>query len=295
MPSQRPPPRSSEKQEEKYIITLPDKTEYLVVSHESDTSFVYYFGGAEAVCAVCQVYKEGTVMSRFQDVRLAHISNIDYQELCCLNRLFQRGTDIRTLIQLVLSIINKRHPWVIGATLNDYSERSCSNNYIIDLAIMHYLQDGQTWYMSRFGAVMSEKDNMLLKTAEESIIQKNLPWELLNSYIIYRDLSINITEVQDLYISSSNILVFFRRLYTKIGISEFCSFLSLWIDRFMKERFIFNFRQPIFTIMFDNPKVTPMLSYTEKLIESNGVKQEGGYLRRATRKHRKIRRRGGLM
>jgi hypothetical protein len=285
MPPPRLPPRSSEKQEEKYVITLPDKTEYLVVSHESDTSFV---------CAVCQVYKEDTHMSRFQDVRLAHISNIDYQELCCLNRRFQRGTDTRMLIHLVLSIINKRHPWVIGATLNDYSERPCSNNHIIDLAIMHYLQDGQTWYMSRFGAVMSETDNIKLKAAEESIVQKNYPWELINSYIIYRDLTIDITEIQDLYISSSNILDFFRRLYAKIGISEFCSFLSLWIDRFMKERFTFNFRQPIFTIMINNPKVTPMLSYTEKLIERNGVKQEGGYLRRATRKNRKIRRRGLL-
>jgi hypothetical protein len=287
-------PDRRDKLEEKVILTLPDNTEYLVTLQISDTSTVYYFGSIHDFCVVCQVFSEDSIMARFTDVRYANISNVYYDELCCVNRKFIRGEDTRALLQLVFSFIRERHPHLIGAYLTDKSTRTCDNGNPIDLALMHYLQDGQTWYMSRFGAFLEEKDIVKLKEAESKFTKENIPFELIQGYSS-SILPMSEEELKKIYDSSISVLDFFHSLYKHIGASEFCIYMSYCIDSFMREYFKFNFSSVKFTISFDNPKVNPPIEFSQKLIERNGEVQSGGYKRKYTRKQRRHKRRGAYL
>jgi hypothetical protein len=283
-----------EKLEEKFILSLPDKTEYLVTAQTSDISTVYYFGGIHEYCVLCQVYKEDSYMTRITDVRYMHISNVDYDELCCVNRKFIRGQDIRNLLLLVFAFLQKRHSYIIGAYLTDKSARTCDNRNTIKLARMHYLQDGQTWYMNRFGAFLQEKDMAALKEAELKFTKEKVSWEILNAYSM-QERPISEDELKMLYESSSTLLSFFHTLYNRLGASEFCNYMSRWIDTIMDEHFDFEFSNKKFYILFNNPKVNPPIEFTQRLIERNGVSQSGGYKRKYTLKQRRHKRRGAYL
>lgn len=287
-------PDRRDKLEEKVLLTLPDNTEFLVTLQTSDTSTVYYFGSIHDHCVVCQVFSEDSMMARFTDVRYANISNVYYEELCCVNRKFIRGEDTRALLQLVFSFIRERHPHLIGAYLTDKSTRTCDNGEPIDLAVMHYLQDGQTWYMSRFGAFLEEKDTVKLREAESKFTKENIEWALIEGYSS-KTFPIPDDEMKSLYESSTSVLDFFQRLYKRIGISEFCIYMSYWIESFMKDYFKFNFSSKKFYILFNNPKVNPPIEFTQRLIERNGQIQSGGYKRKYTRKQRRQKRRGAYL
>jgi hypothetical protein len=233
-------------------------------------------------------------MARFTDVRYANISNVYYEELCCVNRKFIRGEDTRALLQLVFSFIRERHPHLIGAYLTDKSTRTCDNGEPIDLAVMHYLQDGQTWYMNRFGAFLEEKDIVKLKEAESKFTKENIEWALIEGYSS-KIFPIPNEEMKSLYESSTSVLDFFQRLYKRIGISEFCIYMSYWIESFMKEYFKFNFSSKKFYILFNNTKVNPPIEFSQKLIERNGITQSGGYKRKYTCKQRRHKRRGAYL
>jgi hypothetical protein len=280
-------PERGDKLEEKFIVTLPDKTEFHIVAQTSDISTMYYFGSLNKYCVICQVYTESSYMAPFVNVKVAFISNVVYSELCCINRKFLKGEDTRNLLKLVFAFIQSRHSYLIGVALDDKSTRTCDNKLDVDLSLLHYLQDGQTWYMSRFGAKMSKEDEINFELADSKFTKENVPWIGIEKYTgkVY---PIPEEEIKHIYEISTDMRDFFNKLYSRIGASSFCNFVSKWLSPFMSEYFKFRLKDLRITIYFDNPKVNPPIEFTQKLIERNGVVQSGGHKRKYTRKqHRR--------
>jgi hypothetical protein len=276
------PPLRSGIREEKVILTLPDRTEYLVTGHLSNTSAVYFFGGAQTYCVECQVHFLDSPYARFLNVHTADISRVYYDELCCLNRRLLRGNDTRKLLLLVISFIQNKYPHITGFQLSDASSRTCDNGIPVKLAMMHYLQDGRTWYMAHFGAEYVDKEDIRQLGAAEERLRSNKPaWGKIRSYI-FTDLPLPEEEMTSLY-ESLDVLEFFRELNRRIGVSEFCSFISRWIDQFVRDHLKFTFDHIKFHItLADNPHVNPKVEYME------APYQAGGKLRRQTRKRSRV-------
>lgn len=252
------PPKGS-KREERVVLTLPDKTQYLVSAHISDSSTVYYFGSYASYCILCQVHHEDSPLRAFIDVGIANISNVFYDELCCVNRPFVRGDDTRMLFLVVMAYVQHQHPHIVGISFSDESTRTCDNGAPVDLAIMHYLKDGQTWYMSRFDARMSSEDETRFRAAEIAFQHVQIPWELMRSYMI-TDPLLPEEQLRRMF-ETSDLLTFFRSLAKTVGISAFCSFLSMWINDFMNRYFKFSFRNIKFTIFLDSHKIRPLPTF----------------------------------
>lgn len=275
-----PAPRSDVR-EEKFVVTLPDRTEYLVTVHTSTDSVVYFFGGATSYCVECQVHLEDSRYAPFVNIHHADISRVYYEDLCCLNRRFMRGGDTQKLLLLVISFIRNTHPHITGFILSDTSSRQCGNGDYVNLALMHYLQDGLTWYASHFGAQFADEDDIRkLHTAEDRIRQAKPVWGKIRSYI-FSEFPISEEELRLLY-ESHDALTFFRELNKRIGVAEFCSFISRWIDQFIRDNFKFTFSNIKFVIpITGNHHINPPIEYTK------GPYQSGGKRLRQTRKRSK--------
>lgn len=275
-----PTPRSGVR-EEKFVLTLPDRTEYLVTVHTSADSAVYFFGGATSYCVECQVHLEDSRYASFVNIHHADISRVYYEDLCCLNRRFMRGGDTRKLLLLVISFIRNTHSHITGFILSDTSSRQCDNGNYVNLGLMHYLQDGNTWYNAHFGAqYFNEEDIILLRAAEDRIRQNKPAWGKIRSYI-FTEFPIPEEELRALY-ESTGVLIFFRELNKQIGVAEFCNFISRWIEQFMRDNFKFTFTNIKCLIpITDNPHINPVMEYIKSPYQFGGKRQ------RQTRKRSK--------
>jgi hypothetical protein len=149
--------------------------------------------------------------------------------------------------------------------------------------MMHYLQDGKSWYQSHFNAYLADDDQHELNVAKDALNTAGITWDMLNNYFITTPLPLSENEMKHMFETSDTTLAFFQTLYTKIGIAKFCNFIAPWIELFMqKPRFPFSFRTPHFRIKTAEMPIMEFewLSITEK---------RGG---RRTRKRRNTHMRG---
>ncbi len=276
--------------EDKFIAVINDGTEFLVTVHESNCVINIYISGDQAYCIQSQINRKksknpeepcSTLLSPY----IAHIHNVYTDELCALNRTLTRGSDTRNIFMLMLSIIRKFAPYVQEIHFNDESTRKCDSGVHANLALIHYLQDGNTWYQSHFHAIMDEDNVTELRKAETQLNGLGISWDDLNRHFITTELPLPEPEMKKLYEKSPTILEFFRQLHSTIGIANFCNFIGPWIELFMqKPRFPFSFRAARFRIYTETIQNIDFewLSISEKrggkqTRRARGRRQRGAY------------------
>jgi hypothetical protein len=244
--------------EDKFIAKISDGTEFLITVHESNCVINIYVGGNQTYCIQAHINRKKSKnpdepCSTLLSPDVAYIHNVYTDELCALNRTLSRGSDTRNIFMIMLSIIKKFAPYVKEVHFNDESTRKCDSGVHANLALMHYLQDGKTWYQSHFNAVMDEDDVTALHKAETHLNTLGISWNDLNRHYITTELPLPQHEMKELFDHSSTLLNFFRRLYDTIKIAKFCDFIGPWIELFMqKPRFPFSFRAAQFRIYTQN-------------------------------------------
>lgn len=263
--------------ENKFIAQISDGTEFLVTVHESNCVINIYIGGERAYCIQSQINRKESKnpqesCSTLLSPDIAHIHNVYSDELCALNRTLSRGSDTRNIFLLMVSIIKKFAPYVKEIQFNDESTRKCDSGVHANLALMHYLQDGETWYQSHFHAVMDEEDESALRNAEIHLMKLGISWNDLDRHFITTELPLPQHEMKELFETSSDILAFFRKLHDVIKIAKFCDFIGPWIELFMqKPHFPFSFRAARFRIYTQS--ATVMNFEWLSILEKRGGKQ----------------------
>jgi len=167
----------------------------------------------------------------------------------------------------MISIIKKFAPYVKEIHFNDESTRKCDSGVHANLALMHYLQNGKTWYQTHFNAILDETDSIALQQAEYTFNAIGLSWDDLNNNIISTQLPLPYAELKSMFENASSIKYFFHKLYETIGIASFCNFIAPWIELLMqKPRFPFSFRAAKFRIYTNSIKSLTFewLSISEK-------------------------------
>jgi hypothetical protein len=239
-----------------FTVQLKDGTQFLITTHKSDKTINVYIGGPHAYCIQGQINRKTKIKSdnnRMDDLfppHVAHIHNVYNDNICAANRRFKRGSDTRNIFHLMLTLIKRFAPYVSEIRFTDKSTRECDNGIHVNLAVMHYLQDGRTWYETHFNAKMNPRDKDELQKAEETLESHKISWEILNDHFITTNqLPLSESEMEELYNSAKSTLAFFRALYKEIGIAQFCVFISPWIHLLMdKPYFPFSFHTAKFSI-----------------------------------------------
>lgn len=254
----RVPQPKSGVEEDSFTVQLKDGTQFLITTHKSDKTINIYIGGPHAYCIQGQINRKFKTKTKSHNDRMtdlfpphiAHIHNVYNDEICAVNRRFKRGGDTRNIFNLMLTLIKRFAPYVSEVRFTDKSTRECDNGIHVSLPVMHYLQDGRTWYETHFNAVMNIRDKDELHRAEETLAFHKLTWAMLNDHFITTNqLPLPESEMEELYNSAKSTLDFFRILYKQIGIAQFCIFLSPWIHLLMdKPYFPFSFNTAKFSI-----------------------------------------------
>ena len=183
--------------------------------------------------------------------------------LCSLEHNFARGQDTKQLLYFLIQYIHNTYPAVKVLQFNDLSTRKCDNMTEVNLAVMAYLYTEKTWYEKNFSATIAKQsknafDDIIIKWNKSKI---QTPWYIIKDMIYnYKELPFTEKELEELYnhkelqlhlteqelisiykdISVAKITSwkdFFEPIFKKIGISQFCIFVSPWLDSFISENF----------------------------------------------------------
>ena len=236
--------RSQVKKEGEYPITkIPPRREALKIDnhtiilsiYETDYNINLYLGGVKHWCIHSELSKENNKLKKE-----GFLIKIRYDMLCSVEESIGRGGDITKLLKLLLQIIHDRYPDVKYLLFNDLSTRRCDNATNVNLAVMTYLYSEKTWYENAsgaFAAPQSEKEFVTIKSKFRKA--KETPWDIMSATIKnheqYSGHSDN--ELETLYQNSKSWKEFFEPIYKKIDISDFCVFISIWLDSFILKYF----------------------------------------------------------
>jgi len=234
----------------------------IITIHELNISYAIYLGGPDNIyCIDIQVLKDNELNNKYFDITTANLNNIYYDIGCSIDKSFRRGTDTTMILKLAMSYIQQNYPYVNKLSFKDASSKECDNGHIIDLYNMSYLTTGQTWYEKNFQAYI-EKDTDRKKFAEykKNFQEKKheLPWEVITQFIRGSS-SIEENEMERIYNESNTWQDFFGTLRNKIGIAEFCNFMSPWLNNFVQQIMKFNLSSPQYIIPIEGPQIP----YTE--------------------------------
>lgn len=215
--------------------------------HESDTSITIYVGGKDVYCIDIQIMKSNL----YEDSSIANFNKIRFDVDCSLGSNFVRGIDTNMILKFVITYIHNTYPFVKEMLFNDASTRTCDNGFNVNLSNMSYLLYGITWYQKHFDAYIKDKNdinkvNQNIKLFQEK--KKILPWDYIKDS--FTSFPISESEMKELYKNTSTWQDFFMAINNRIGISQFCIFISPWIEnfinRFLKLNFMFiQFHLPI--------------------------------------------------
>lgn len=203
--------------EEKFLLTLPDKTQYIATVRSTSISIIYYFGSATQTCIRVQIFLHDIHNGK---QNIATIHQID-SPLISVNRdNLSDDEDRYNLCCLVFSFICSRHPNIVSFKYRHHLSHSKKIH-------IQYLRDGQTWVMRRLCPRIPTEDEERLRVADiES--RKTIPWALMKGYM-HTGFSLSDSDVEQLYETSATMLQFFRSLYIRIGEKEFIDRLTIWI------------------------------------------------------------------
>ncbi len=250
---------------------------FLIVSYESSKTINIYVGGPEKWCINCELIKDGNKIKP-----QGYLTKIRYDMLCSLEHSFAKGSDTKQLVMFLIQYINNKYPTVTTLLFNDASTKKCDNSLDVNLAVMTYLYLDKTWYEKNFEAYLAEQS----KPEFERIISKYnnskaIEWDEMSITIKNNEYSgLTDDEIETLYISTKTWKEFFETILKRIDISDFCQFISRWIDNFILK--YFNNLQGLSYLM-------PVKDYKLNYMESEYNLKKGGrrYTRKATRKQSK--------
>lgn len=227
------------------LLEIEDKV-IVLTTYETLKSINIYLGGVKHWCIHCELIKDNGKIK--ED---AYLIKIRYDMLCSLEKNIKRGGDMIILLKLLIQYIYNTYPSVKYLLFNDLSSRSCDNGYNTNLAVMTYLYSGQTWYEKNFNAFIAPQNEQMLKQIliryNES---KSLQWDEIKDTINnYNTLPYTENELETLYITSKTWKEFFETIKNKIGIAQFCIFVSSWLEKFILKYFNnlmgLNYKMPI--------------------------------------------------
>lgn len=209
----------------------------LLTIHESDSIVILYIGGHDKYCIEALVYKQVAE----EDVSQGHLSHVYYNVNCSLENNFQRGVDTDMIVKLLMAYIKDTYPYVSSLRFEDTSYRTCDNNQIVELAEMNYVYSGKTWYEMKFGAYLDGKDALVFTEANRIFQAKkeSMNWNSFKKYITI-PLPYDDSILETMYTTSLTWQDFFSSLRNKMGVADFCTFLSPWFHRFMNIIFKLN-------------------------------------------------------
>ena len=227
----------------KTILKVGSKSLLLTI-HENAFSIMLYIGGHDLYCVNVFLSKSDNLIS-------GDLVHIYYNVNCSLEHNFQRGIDTNMIICLLMSYISRMYPLIETLKFNDASFRVCDNKYIVELPQMNYITSGKTWYEKHFGVYLDtkEKERFLEYERKFQAAKKTTSWAYFRSFIT-SELPFSEEEAEKLYDSVDSWQEFFRPVLDKIGISQFCIFVSPWLNtfflKFFKKSFVsFDYLMPI--------------------------------------------------
>jgi hypothetical protein len=225
-----------------------DNHTVILTVYESLSDIDIYLGGVKRWCIHCSIHKDNNKIKQE-----GFLVKIRYDMLCSVEEKIQSGGDITKLLKLLIQYIYDTYPDVKFLSFNDLSRRRCDNDSTVNLAVMTYLYSEKTWYEKNFDASIAQQsyhvfDDIIKKWNKSKI---ETPWHVVKSLIYnynsipfteqeletlydYKDLSVTKTRDE---IKISSWKDFFKPIFTKIGIAQFCIFISPWLDKFIIQYF----------------------------------------------------------
>ena len=243
--------------------------------YETNSTIHIYLGGVKRWCIHSTIHKEN---NRIKEE--GFLVKIRYDMLCSVEEKIQSGGDINKLLNLLIQYIHDTYPEVKYLSFSDLSTRRCNNGSNINLAVMTYMYSGKTWYEKNFGATIAKQsknalDDIIIKWNKSKI---QTPWSIIKDMIYnYKTLPFTEKELEELYdhkelseqelvsiykdVSVAKITSwkgFFEPIFKKIGIAEFCIFVSPWLDSFISENF-----NNLMGLSYDMPIKPTNIKYTK--------------------------------
>ncbi len=283
--------RSKIKKEGEYPLNIASKRELLVIEnktivltiYEKTSSINIYLGGVKHWCINCEEIKDDNGKIKEE----AYLIKIRYDLLCSIEEKIQRGGDITKLLKLLIQYINNTYPTVNYLLFNDLSSRRCDNGIDTNLAVMTYLYSGKTWYEKNFDTVIAEQSIEALRQITEHYNEsKMVPWIKMKDTINnYKVLPYTDNEIELLYNNSKTWRIFFEEIHMKIGMSQFCIFVSSWLDSFILKYF-----NNLMGLTYKIPVKPTNITYTQKEFKGGRYKSffKGAIKNRTIKKYTEI-------
>jgi hypothetical protein len=204
-----------------------------VTTYETQDTYTIFVGGHELYCIECMIYKPESSFARIIPTNIARLVQIYYNLNCSLEGNFQRGLDTTRIFQTLCELIRKKYKHIDTVSLTDASFRTCDNGHDVDLAVMTYLRTGKTWYEKNYGAYLDQSDVPKFNTMEQRMhqLKEIMTWNEFKQFIKGVFL-ITEKEMQMMFETAATWQDFFGPLSDKMGISDFCIFVSPWLGSF---------------------------------------------------------------
>lgn len=240
MPPLRPPKEGSKVYRKKILYN--NKT-FLLTIYESSDIITLFVGGRNVYCIEASIYKKDTPLKDLSgfDISIGNFYKLEYDIECGVDSTFARGSDTKSLVKIMCSIIKNNYPYVTKLRFNDTSKRTCDNGDTVELPLMNYITGGETWYEFNFSAYLDDKtlEDYTKKDNKFQKIKKELTWNLFKKFIT-TNLPLDEKELETVYNETDNWQDFFSYILKKIGIAKFCMFISAWFKPFIESFLIFN-------------------------------------------------------
>lgn len=223
---------------------------FLFTIHKGPDSHILYIGGAHTYCINFQIYTENSIYKSLIDVNTCLLDHFYYNYNCSISGGFQRGVDTLLIFNLGVSYIKNNYKHVKKIKLKDYSTRECDNGYSINLYEKFYITKGKTWYQGRYGAYLSDADQMKFETRHNQFNEKKngIDWKTMQKFIPVKELPPNI---ETYYNESNTWQLFFSKLEAEMGVASFAEFIAPWISLFLSSMMKYDFTALYYYIDID--------------------------------------------
>jgi hypothetical protein len=209
-----------------------------------------YIGGETHFCIGCQIFTGGKL-------EMGDLPHVYYDIKCSLISKFERGTDTKNMLFLLISFIKEHYPYVKRLTLQDMSYRECDDRRTIDLSSFYYLMHGETWYMKTVGATfLNVKDRIAFEEASARFnsLKQTMSWEEYDRHVQWKHPYDN-DKMKEIYNSYSTWNTYYMGLRDMVGVSELCIYMHMWVSTFVSRVMKFKLKSPTYVIMLYNPKI----------------------------------------
>lgn len=228
----------------RFALKIDNQTIILTI-YESKSDIDIYLGGIKRWCIHSTIHRDKNNKIKEE----GFLVKIRYDMLCSIEEKIQAGGDIKKLLQLLIQYIYDTYPEVKYLSFNDSSTRRCNNEINVNLAVMTYLYSEKTWYENNFDVTIGQQskvalDDIIIKLNKSKIITS---WsEIKDTMYNYKVLPFTEQELETLYTDLSDVtnddkkkkwIDFFEPIFKRIGIAQFCIFISTWLDKFIIQYF----------------------------------------------------------